>query len=147
MVDKDNSSIREDKNKSDKMVPVSGLPISTRLRNGLRRNGIEYLQQVENYSEHKILRIRNIGRGTLQELKDVCNQYGVHIYNYDDLKDTGLEPYLTPDFYDKLFAVGIRTKEELINTEDEKLAEIYGANSIYTKRLLQAKKCCKNKGL
>ena len=87
MTDKDNSSIREDKNKSDKMVPVSSLPISTRLRNGLRRNGIEYLQQVENYSERKILRIRNIGRGSLQELKDVCNQYGVQIGSCVDIKD------------------------------------------------------------
>ena len=76
-----------DKNKTDKMVPISSLPISTRLRNGLRRNGIEYLQDVEKCTEENILRIRNIGRYSLQKLKNICEQHGVQIGSCVDMKD------------------------------------------------------------
>ena len=145
MMEKDNSSIYKDENETGKMIPISSLPISTRLRNGLRRNGVEYLQEVENYTEENIMRIRNIGRYSLQELKNICEQYGVHIYSRNDMKDERLDPYLTPSYYDILFENGIRTKEDLINTDDEKLAEIFGVNSAMYKRLLQVKKCNKNK--
>ena len=96
MSKKYNSSVSEDKNKSEKMVPISSLPISTRLRNRLRRSGVEYLQQVENYTEENILKMRNIGRSSLQELKNVCEQYGVHIYCSDDMNDSEMDLYLTP---------------------------------------------------
>lgn len=145
MMKKDNSSIYEDENETGKMIPISSLPISTRLRNGLRRNGIEYLQQVEKCTEENILRIRNIGRYSLQELINICEKYGVHIYSRNDMKDERLDPYLTPSYYDILFENGIRTKEDLINTDDEKLAEIFGVNSAMYKRLLQVKKCNKNR--
>lgn len=87
MVEKDNNTIFEDENKTKKMVLISSLPISTRLRNGLRRNGVEYLQQVEKYTEENILRIRNIGKYSLQELKNVCEQYGVQIGSCANIKD------------------------------------------------------------
>ena len=75
------------KNKTGKMIPISSLNISTRLRNGLRRNGVEYLQQVEKCTEENILRIRNIGKYSLQELKNICEQYGVQIGRCADMKD------------------------------------------------------------
>ena len=134
-----------DKNKTETMIPISSLPISTRLRNGLRRNGIEYLQDVEKCTKENILRIRNIGRYSLQELKNICEQHGVQIGSCVDMKDERLDPYLTPSYYDILFENGIRTKEDLINTDDEKLAEIFDVNSAMYKRLLQVKKCNKNK--
>lgn len=87
MTEKDNSSIYEDENETGKMIPISSLPISTRLRNGLRRNGVEYLQEVENYTEENILRIRNIGRYSLQELINICEQYGVQIGSCADMKE------------------------------------------------------------
>lgn len=80
-------NIMVDKDKTDKMVPISSLPISTRLRNGLRRNGIDYLQQLEKCTEENILRIRNIGVYSLQELKNICEQYGVQIGSCVDMKD------------------------------------------------------------
>ena len=144
MSKKYNSSVSEDKNKSEKMVPISSLPISTRLRNRLRRSGVEYLQQVENYTEENILKMRNIGRSSLQELKNVCEQYGVHIYCSDDMNDSEMDLYLTPAYYDILFKNGIRTKEDLVNTDKDKLADIFGTNSAIYKRLLNVIEDSKN---
>ena len=144
MTKKDNSSVSKNENKTEKMVPISSLPISTRLRNRLCRSGVEYLQEVENYTEENILRMRNIGRSSLQELKKVCEQYGVHIYSSDDMNDSDMNLYLTPAYYDILFKNGIRTKEDLVNTDAAKLADIFGANSTIYKRLLNVIEDSKN---
>lgn len=68
---------RRDKNRD--------LDISSRLRNILHRAYMRYLSQVAEYSREDLMRLRNLGPGTLHELLSVCEEYGVKVWSVNDI--------------------------------------------------------------
>ena len=51
---------------------IEKISMSTRLKNILRRSGIEYLEQIQEYPKESIQKFRNMGKETLQELYLLC---------------------------------------------------------------------------
>lgn len=128
-----------DQQKQDKYVAVESLPISVRLCHILTRNQVEYLYQVENYSEEQLLKFRNMGQGTLEELRYICKDYGIHIYSYRDLSDESLGVIFIPSVYEKIFHAGIKSKDDIMKTEAFELARLFGKNSVTYKKMMQIK--------
>lgn len=58
-------------------MTIQELNLSTRLLNCLRREGIKTVDQIIERREREILRIPNIGKKTLNELKEVLKQRGL----------------------------------------------------------------------
>lgn len=120
-------------------VSVRNIPISPRLRNVLIRAGIEYLEDVSNYSEEMILQFRNMGQVTLKELKDVCMEYGFSIYSLKDLEDESIPVYFLAEEYTFLFRNGIKCKADVFLSDNVKLAEICDENVGLYHKLMQIK--------
>lgn len=133
------SDSEETDQQQDKYVAVESLPISVRLCHILTRNQVEYLYQVENYSEEQLLKFRNMGQGTLEELKYICKDYGIHIYSYRDLGDESIGVTFTPSVYEKIFQAGIKCKDDIMKTEASELAKLFGKNSVTYKKMMQIK--------
>lgn len=80
-----------------------------------------------------------MGQGTLQELKDICKQHGVHVYSHKDIEDEEHEIYFTPSQYEKIFRAGIKSKNDIVNTDSAIIAKSISRGSIVFKRLEQIK--------
>ncbi len=80
-----------------KKISVSRLPISTRLYHILTRNGVKHLHKEEKHCEEMFLNFRNMEKKTLDELKEVCKNYGIRIYSRLDLEVPDEELYLSAD--------------------------------------------------
>ena len=53
----------------------------------MRRNDIVYLHDAAKFSKESLLKIRNMGIETYNELREQCEKYGVVIYSEEELKD------------------------------------------------------------
>ncbi len=59
--------------------PVEGLPISVRAFNGLQNADIKYIGELVQRSEQDMLRIKNFGRKSLNEIKEVLADMGLSL--------------------------------------------------------------------
>ena len=59
--------------------PVEGLPISVRAFNGLQNADIKYIGELVQRSEQDMLRIKNFGRKSLTEIKEVLTDMGLSL--------------------------------------------------------------------
>lgn len=77
-----------------------------------------------------MLKFRNMGQGTMDELREICEQYGIHIYSHRDLEIESIGMPFAQSYYEKIFQFGIWRKEDVINTSSIELARLFGKNSI-----------------
>jgi DNA-directed RNA polymerase subunit alpha len=59
--------------------PVEGLPISVRAFNGLQNADIKYIGELVQRTEQDMLKIKNFGRKSLNEIKDVLADMGLSL--------------------------------------------------------------------
>jgi DNA-directed RNA polymerase subunit alpha len=59
--------------------PVEGLPISVRAFNGLQNADIKYIGELVQRTEQDMLRIKNFGRKSLNEIKEVLTDMGLSL--------------------------------------------------------------------
>ncbi|MCL5044419.1 MAG: DNA-directed RNA polymerase subunit alpha [Deltaproteobacteria bacterium] len=59
------------------LLPVDGLPISVRAFNGLQSADIRYIGELVQRSEQDMLKIKNFGRKSLNEIKEVLGEMGL----------------------------------------------------------------------
>ena len=59
-----------DKLLGEYQTPIETMNFSSRLRNALRRGGVEYIEQVLKMSEQDLSKLRNFGKGCLDELTE-----------------------------------------------------------------------------
>ncbi len=59
--------------------PVEGLPISVRAFNGLQNADIKYLGELVQRTEQDMLKIKNFGRKSLNEIKEVLTDMGLSL--------------------------------------------------------------------
>lgn len=123
-----------------KYVPVESLPISVRLCHILTRNKVYYLYQVERYCEEQLFKFRNMGQSTIDELRAICEQYGIYIYSHRDLTEEEIGVSFAPSNYEKVFEAGIRGIEDVVNTSSIELARLFGKNSVSYKKLIEIQK-------
>ena len=62
------------------------IEMSSRLRNVLRRNGFESLEELREYPKEHFIKFRNMGQATLQELYQICEEQGIKL----DIVNIGL---------------------------------------------------------
>lgn len=123
-----------------KYVPVESLPISVRLCHILTRNKVDYLYQVERYCEEQLFKFRNMGQSTIDELRAICEQYGIYIYSHRDLTVEEIGVSFAQSYYEKVFESGIRGIEDVVNTSSIELARLFGKNSVSYKKLIEIQK-------
>lgn len=58
------------------LVFIRDLKLSTRIKNVLIRANINTLEQLKKRSINKLRRIRNLGKGSIKEIKDLLANYG-----------------------------------------------------------------------
>lgn len=61
------------------LTPLCNIEMSVRLANCLKKEGIEYLEDIESLTEGFLIRLPNFGRSCLNELKEIANDFGVVI--------------------------------------------------------------------
>jgi DNA-directed RNA polymerase subunit alpha len=59
--------------------PVEGLPISVRAFNGLQNADIKYIGELVQRTEQDMLKIKNFGRKSLNEIKEVLADMGLSL--------------------------------------------------------------------
>lgn len=64
---------------AEQTMPLEVMDLSIRSYNCLKRAGIKTLQDLSKCKISDLMRVRNLGRRSLQEVVDKCNEYGVCI--------------------------------------------------------------------
>lgn len=60
-------------------IKVDDLDFSNRTYNCLKRQGIETMEELRNYSEEELMNIRNFGQKSLDEVKDKLKEYSLEL--------------------------------------------------------------------
>jgi DNA-directed RNA polymerase subunit alpha len=60
-------------------IKIDDLDFSNRTYNCLKRQGIETLEELRNYSEEELMNIRNFGQKSLDEVKDKLEEYNLEL--------------------------------------------------------------------
>lgn len=128
----------------DNAIDVSEIPMSSRLRTILCRSQIKDLRQVENIAEEQMLKIRNMGVGTKEELIKICELYGVHVYSRKDLEDESIGISFTQNQYEQIFKEGIRSKEDVCGVNESRLRQLFGSRSAIGIKLFKLKHSLQN---
>lgn len=68
-------------------ISVYDISMSKRLQNALIQNNILYLSQLSKRPREKILKFRNLGKGTMPELDSICQKYGIQIRSLVSIKE------------------------------------------------------------
>ena len=117
-------------------IKISELDISPRLRNILHRAYMRYLSQVAEYSREDLMRLRNLGPGTLKELLSVCEEYGIKIWSVNDLPIEIRKSGIHPLKYAKWYADGISDLSDLSGKSQEELFELCDGNEKVVKKIM-----------
>ena len=113
-------------------INIETLDISVRLKNALRHSGITDLWELENLSKETILRIRNIGNSTFEELEKQCISHGVVIHSENELKDNNRGIRWSRSQCFELFQMGIRCLDDIRSYPMERIEEVkYSRPGIY----------------
>ena len=114
----------------DKNVLVSELSLSPRLRNILRREGCVRVRDIGRYSRDSIIRFRNLGPKTYEELMEICDRFGIRIYDSKDLNDKEHRVHFSYFQYQDAFNLGIKCKDDVWNKSLEELKELAGNDKV-----------------
>lgn len=74
------TDIAEIANQPDIEIPVKNITMSARLKNILLRQHITTINAVTEYTEEKIMQFRNMGKKSLNELKQLLKKYNLKLY-------------------------------------------------------------------
>lgn len=69
----------ETSNMPNEYISISDLDISQRLYNCLKNNDIKIIGDVLKYSEYDLVKFKNIGKRTIEELKYVLKKYNFEL--------------------------------------------------------------------
>lgn len=60
-------------------MDIEELELSTRLYHALKNHNVEMVEELLEFTENQLLRIRNIGKKSLKEIKEVLEMYGLSL--------------------------------------------------------------------
>lgn len=118
-------------------IKISELDISSRLRNVLLRAYMRYLSQVEEYSREDLMKLRNLGPGTLKELLSVCEKYEIKIWSVNDMPIEIRKCGIHPLTYARWYAVGIKNLSDLSGKSQEELLDLCDGNEKAVKKIMR----------
>jgi len=117
-------------------IKISELDISPRLRNVLLRAYMRYLSQVAKYSREDLMKLRNLGAGTLQELLTVCEEYGIKVWSVKDMPIEIRKCGIHPLTYAKWYADGITDLSDLFGKSQEEVLDLCNGNGKAVKKIV-----------
>ena len=118
-------------------IKISELDISSRLRNVLLRAYMRYLSQVAEYSREDLMKLRNLGPGTLKELLSVCEKYEIKIWSVNDLPIEIRKCEIHPLTYARWYAVGIKNLSDLSGKSQEELLDLCDGKEKAVKKIMR----------
>lgn len=110
--------------------------MSARLRNILIRNDISDLQQIKKYTKEDILLLRNMGKGTYQELESLCNTYNIKIWSIDMLADLFPSYKFPTKVYRNMFQRNITSIQDFATLTFNDITEITDSHKSVSKKIL-----------
>lgn len=81
--------------KKRRVTPINNLNIGTRARNALNPLGLTYVEELSDYSYFDMLKLRGMGRKSLDEIVKSANDFGVNIECCEECRGRGevWDPY------------------------------------------------------
>ena len=115
---------------------VNELPITTRLKNILLRNDVYVLSDISKYCREEIVRFRNLGDATMQELENLCTKEGIRVMSIDEIANRMEGVRFTYHQLTKMFNMHIWYPKKKRNIEDSLMSfsiASYQTGSVYGK--------------
>ena len=103
---------------------VNELPITTRLKNILLRNDVYVLSDISKYCREEIVRFRNLGDATMQELENLCTKEGIRVMSIDEIANRMEGVRFTYHQLTKMFNMHIWYPEDFLNLTDAQMYEL-----------------------
>lgn len=96
-------------------ISIYDVPMSKRLQNALKRNGVMYFSQLASYPKEDILHFRNLGQKTILELEQICQEYNIEIRSILTIKEYFDNYQLPSKIYPMLFQNNISCLDDFKN--------------------------------
>ena len=94
-------------------ISVKDIPMSKRLQNILMQNNILYLSQLSIHPREEMLKIRNMGEGTMSELDSICGKYGIRIRSLASVKEAFSNCHFSATIHTMFFQNAIFSMDDL----------------------------------
>lgn len=124
-------------------ILVNSLPITTRLKNILLRNDVYVLSDIKKYAREEIMKFRNLGESTMQELEDICRKEGIQIISLKDIEDRMLGMKFTDRQLTTMFHRHIRNPEDFLNLTEDDVEHLTYLDGGMLKKIRKMQKLCK----
>ena len=121
---------------------VNSLPVTTRLKNILLRNDVYVLSDIKKYAREEIMKFRNLGEGTMQELETVCEQAGIQIISLKEIEDRMLGVKFTERQLTKMFHLHIWFPEDFLNLTEKDVEYLIQLDGGMIKKIKKMQKLC-----
>lgn len=79
------------KEEDEEVVYVEDLGLSIRARNSLKRAGINYLGDLANITEEKLMKTRNLGKKSFEEIVAKMQEFGIYFKAAEQLENDRIE--------------------------------------------------------
>lgn len=96
-------------------ISIYDVPMSKRLQNALKQNGVMYLSQLTSHPKEDILHFRNLGQKTILELEQICQEYNIEIRSILSIKKYFDNYQLPSKIYPMLFRNNISCLDDFKN--------------------------------
>ena len=123
---------------------VNDIPMLKRLQNVLMRNNILYLSQLSIHSREEILGFRNMGKGTMTELDNICKEHGIQIHSLSPIKQSFIEYHFSNELLEMFMRHNIFCVDDFKQKSAKDLYDVCGENYTLT---MQTYYTLKRKGI
>ena len=108
---------------SQRKTSLECLNLSVRSYNALKSNGVDYVEQLYNYTQEDFFKIKNLGIKSIKEIQSVLRDFNPDLYTETDFDQT--EVYgINTDLLINDLNLSVRTKNCLLNEGYNKISEI-----------------------
>ena len=121
-------------------VLVKDLPITTRFKNILLRYDIYVLSDIIKYSREDIIRFRNLGEATMQELEDLCIKEDIRVISIDEIANRMQGVRFTYHQLIKMFHMHIWYPEDFLNLTEQQYTELTRMDAAMIRKIKKIRK-------
>lgn len=132
-------------------ISIEELNLSVRAYNCLKRAGIENLHQLASFTEEDFIKVRNLGRNSMKEVKEAISRYGIStstnnsnrptiVFDIDDFAAL-FEMDIPLDIIYTLLCNGYIDAKQIMNNK-EKVSKILSEHNLKPKELFERIEKC-----
>lgn len=116
------------------------IEMTGRLKNALRRNGIENLEDLKNFPKEYAKYFRNIGEQTWEELMAICNAKGIELLSIEELCDQDNHVKFSVFEGVILYKKGIYKKSDFRLYSEKDLKDMFDENKSLLKKIIKLRR-------